>query len=57
MVIRQAMGLARRRGDEALAYLSDFVEDFKAKGFVAHALEKHGIQGASLAPAAAAFTP
>jgi len=57
MVIRQAMGLARRQDDEALAYLSDFVEDLKAKGFVAHALEKHRIQGASLAPAAAAIAP
>jgi polar amino acid transport system substrate-binding protein len=52
MVIRQAMGLARRRGDDALAYLGAFVEDLKANGFIAQALEKHGIQGASLAPAA-----
>lgn len=52
MVIRQAMGLARRRGDEALAYLSAFVEDLKATSFVEQALARHGIQGASLAPAA-----
>ena len=48
MVIRQAMGLARRRGDEALAYLGAFVEDLKASGFIAQALDRHGIQGASL---------
>ena len=50
MVIRQAMGLARRRGDEALAYLGAFVDELKATGFIAHALERHSIQGASLAP-------
>ena len=50
MVIRQAMGLARRRGDEALAYLGAFVDELKATGFIAHALARHGIQGASLAP-------
>ena len=48
MVIRQAMGLARCRGDEALAYLGAFVEDLKASGFIAQALDRHGIQGASL---------
>lgn len=52
MVIRQAMGLARRRGDEARACLGAFVEELKAAGFIAQALERHGIQGASLAPAA-----
>lgn len=51
MVIRQAMGLARRRGDAAHAYLGAFVEELKAAGFVAQALARHGIQGASVAPA------
>ena len=51
MVIRQAMGLARRRGDAAQAYLGEFVEDLKGTDFIAQALERHGIVGASLAPA------
>lgn len=50
MVIRQAMGLARQRGDEAHGWLGAFVEDLKATGFVARSLERHGIQGASVAP-------
>ena len=53
MVIRQAMGLARSRGEDALAYLAGFVEGLKAAGFIQQALDRHGIQGASLAPAAA----
>lgn len=52
MVIQQAMGLSRQRGEEALLYLSGFVEELKAKGFIARALERHNIQGASLAPSA-----
>ena len=53
MVIRQAMGLARSRGEDALADLAGFVEGLKAAGFIQQALDRHGIQGASLAPAAA----
>jgi polar amino acid transport system substrate-binding protein len=52
MVIQQAMGCARSRGDEAAAFLARFVEEMKAKGFVRDALAWHGIQGASVAPAA-----
>jgi polar amino acid transport system substrate-binding protein len=52
MVIQQAMGLPKNRGDEASAYLRAFVEDMKRSGFVADALERHGIKGASVAPAA-----
>ena len=52
MVIRQAMGLPKSRGDAAAAALHAFVEDMKASGFVADALSRHGIQGASVAPAA-----
>lgn len=52
MVIQQAMGLPKGRGDAAAAYLRAFVEDMKASGFVAQALERHGIEGASVAPAA-----
>jgi polar amino acid transport system substrate-binding protein len=53
MVIRQAMGCPRSRGDEAAAALSAFVEEMKASGFVAQALARHGVQGASVAPAGA----
>ncbi|WP_322048819.1 ABC transporter substrate-binding protein [Paraburkholderia sp. J67] len=52
MVIRQAMGVARARGPQAAAYLADFVEAMKASGFVAQALARHGIAGASVAPPA-----
>lgn len=46
MVIQQAMGLAAGRDASALAYLTAFVEEMKASGFVAAALARHGIQGA-----------
>jgi ABC-type amino acid transport substrate-binding protein len=52
MVIQQAMGTPKSRGAEAAAYLTRFVEDMKASGFVMDALQRHGIQGASVAPAA-----
>ena len=52
MVINQAMGLPKGR-DAALKYLSAFVEDMKASGFVAQSLLRHGIEGAVVAPAAA----
>jgi polar amino acid transport system substrate-binding protein len=51
MVIRQAMGVPKRRGDAAAAFLAGFVETMKADGFVAAALARHGIEGASVAPA------
>jgi polar amino acid transport system substrate-binding protein len=50
MVIQQAMGMPKGRGSAACACLSDFVEDVKASGFVAAALARHGIEGASVAP-------
>ena len=53
MVIQQAMGLARSRGEAAFDYLAQFVESMKASGFVADAMRRHGIQGASVAPAGA----
>jgi len=53
MVIQQAMGLPKSRGSEAAAVLRAFVEDMKATGFVADALARHGIQGASVAPGGA----
>jgi polar amino acid transport system substrate-binding protein len=52
MVIQQAMGLPKSRGEEAAALLGEFVEDVKSSGFVADALARHGIEGASVAPAA-----
>jgi polar amino acid transport system substrate-binding protein len=51
MVIRQAMGLPKRRGAAAAQALAAFVEEMKASGFVAEALRRHGIQGATVAPA------
>ena len=50
MVIQQAMGTPKSRGEEAAAFLGKFVEDMKTSGFVATALARHAIQGASVAP-------
>jgi len=52
MVIQQAMGLPKGRGEAARAVLVTFVEDSKVGGFVAEALARHRITGASVAPAA-----
>lgn len=52
MVIAQAMGVPKTRGPDAAAFLAQFVEDMKASGFVAAALKRHGIDGATVAPAA-----
>lgn len=54
MVIQQAMGVPKGRGEAAAACLARFVEEMKASGFVAAALARHGIEGASVAPAAQA---
>jgi len=54
MVIQQAMGTPKSRGATAAACLAAFVEEMKASGFVAAALARHGIEGASVAPAASA---
>ncbi|MBI5719557.1 MAG: ABC transporter substrate-binding protein [Burkholderiales bacterium] len=51
MVIQQAMGTPKRRGEAAARLLGDFVEEMKASGFVAAALARHGVQGATVAPA------
>ncbi|WP_026435989.1 ABC transporter substrate-binding protein [Acidovorax sp. JHL-9] len=51
MVIQQAMGTPKSRGTAAQVALAQFVEDMKASGFVADALARHGIHGASVAPA------
>lgn len=49
MVIEQAMGMPRSRSAQAAAFLAQFVEDMKRTGFVAAAMERHGIQGAKVA--------
>jgi len=53
MVINQAMGTPRGR-EAGAKYLREFVEEMKASGFVAQALERHRVEGASIAPPAAA---
>ncbi len=50
MVINQAMGTPRVRGEAGVSYLRGFVEEMKASGFVAQALRRHGIEGAAVAP-------
>ena len=52
MVIQQAMGMPNVRSPEALQFLAEFVEAQKASGFVEAAMVRHGIRGASVAPAA-----
>lgn len=52
MVIQQAMGCPKGRGETAHAFLAAFVESMKRSGFVAEALRRHGVQGASVAEAA-----
>ena len=50
MVINQAMATPKGR-PAGLDYLTKFVEEMKASGFVADALKRHGIEGAAVAPA------
>jgi polar amino acid transport system substrate-binding protein len=52
MVIEQAMAVPASRGAQARALLAAFVEQMKASGFIAGALDHHGIEGAIVAPAA-----
>jgi polar amino acid transport system substrate-binding protein len=54
MVIQQAMGCARGRGEAARDALRAYVEEMKAGGFVQQALARHGIEGATVAPPATA---
>jgi len=49
MMIQQAMGLPKTRGLPAAELLRGFVEESKRSGFIAAALTRHGIKGASLA--------
>ena len=48
MVIEQAMGVPKGR-IAAQAWLSRFIEEMKASGFVADALTRHGVAGAAVA--------
>jgi polar amino acid transport system substrate-binding protein len=50
MVIEQAMGVQAGRGAEVERTLREFVENAKRSGFVADALKRHAIQGATVAP-------
>lgn len=49
MVIEQAMGVPKPH-TAAQAWLTGFIEEMKASGFVADALRRHGIEGAGVAP-------
>ena len=49
MVIRQASGVPKAR-TAALAYLSAFIEEAKASGFVARALAESGVADVTVAP-------
>jgi len=51
MVIRQVMAVPASRGTRAQAVLAAFVEEMKSSGFVADALNRHAVEGASVAPA------
>ena len=52
MVINQAMGIPKGR-EAGARFLRQFVEEMKASGFVARALQRHRIEGSQVAPAAA----
>jgi polar amino acid transport system substrate-binding protein len=49
MVIQQALGVPKGR-EAGARYVTAFVEEMKASGFVAAALSRHGIEGAMVAP-------
>ena len=49
MVINQAMAVPKGRDAIAQAYLSRFVQEMTTTGFVAQALQRHGINGAAVA--------
>jgi polar amino acid transport system substrate-binding protein len=51
MAIEQAMGTVKGR-DAGIAYLRTFIEEMKASGFVARALEASGQGDATVAPPA-----
>jgi polar amino acid transport system substrate-binding protein len=50
-VVRHTVGLPKGR-DAAAAYMRELVEDVKASGLVAKWIEKSGVRGLGVAPAA-----
>ncbi len=52
MQIRRAVGTTRSRSAESVAFLRDLVEELKASGFVADALERAGQRREAAAPPA-----
>jgi polar amino acid transport system substrate-binding protein len=51
-VVRHTVGMPRDGRDAAAAYLRDLVEDVKSSGLVKKWIEKSGVKGLSVAPAA-----
>ncbi|HKY07172.1 MAG TPA: transporter substrate-binding domain-containing protein, partial [Candidatus Binatia bacterium] len=51
MAIEQALGILKGHA-VAAKYLREFIEDVKASGFVAQAIERAGVRGVAVAPAA-----
>jgi polar amino acid transport system substrate-binding protein len=51
-VVRHTVGMPKDGRDAAAAYLRDLVEDVKASGLVAKWIEKSGVKGLGVAPAA-----
>jgi polar amino acid transport system substrate-binding protein len=49
MAIQQALGIPKAR-QVGLSHLREFIEEVKASGLVARALEEAGVQGVSIAP-------
>lgn len=52
MVIQQAMGVAKVRGDAAAQLLEAFIDDLKTSGHISGLLAWHDIHGATVAPPA-----
>ncbi len=50
MEIRQAVGTTKDRADDTVRWLGDAIEELKASGFVAAALERSGRSDAVVAP-------
>ena len=55
MAIEQALGIPKGRA-EAARYLREFIEEVKASGLVAGAIERAGVSGVSVAPPARSDT-
>ena len=49
MVIQQAMAMRRGGTEQAIAFLDSFIAQQKRTGFIAKALARHGIEGATVA--------